>query len=93
MESIYTNHPTKNIQPNVYVYTSLLQAYANLGKAIEAEKTLNKMNDLYTTGKNIAVKPNVYAYTSVIKAWAYSKIGLNACLRAEAILGMFILCF
>lgn len=65
-----------NIDPDVYSYTTVIQAWARCGQAAEAHKTLDRMIDR-------GLEPNKYTYTAVLSSLAKS----GDPLKAEAILG------
>ena len=53
------------ITPDVYSFTSVIDACAKAGDARMAETILHKMESLYNATGDISVKPNIRSYTSV----------------------------
>lgn len=54
-----------NIQPDVYSFTSVIDACAKAKDAAMAKTILDKMEDLYDSTGDVSVKPNIRSYTSV----------------------------
>ena len=74
-ESRYKRIRRKDAQPTTITYSNVLKAWANAGKATEAENVLNRMITLSedTSSIDLDVKPNRICFNTVIDAWAKTK--------------------
>ena len=65
LQRIYENEDRIDLKPDVYSYTSLIDAFSKVGASRRAE-------DIMLVMKQNGVKPNVYTYNTVISSWARS---------------------
>ena len=76
MVSEYERGEDDHVVPNALAFTSAINAYANCGQAVQAEKLLRLMHELYLTGRKgeglESAKPNSYSFSAVINAYAKS---------------------
>jgi hypothetical protein len=74
-ESRYKRIGREEAQPTTITYSNVLKAWANAGRAPEAEDVLNRMIMLSedTSGRTSDVKPNRICFNTVIDAWAKTK--------------------
>ena len=61
----YKSEDRKYLKPDVYSYTSLIDAFSKVGASRRAEDIMSAM-------EGNGVKPNVYTYNTVISSWARS---------------------
>jgi len=73
------------VQPNIISFNACIDAYAKNGDGEEAEKLMNKMEDLYQSKENLECRPNQRSYNAVMNAFAKS-LDKNAAAKAEAVL-------
>jgi pentatricopeptide repeat protein len=66
---------TMPVPPNIFVYTSLMNAYAKVGDAPRAEALLKEVLTKYeqAEGRDETMKPTLATFTTVLDAWAKSK--------------------
>ena len=62
------------VEPDVYVYTSLLNVYAKCGRAHCAQKILDKFLALYQETGRLDLAPTVHTFSTVLSAWSKSKL-------------------
>jgi pentatricopeptide repeat protein len=77
------------LKPTKLLYSAVLQAYAKSASrhgAELAEQLLQRTQYLYQTKGKLYAKPNTLYYNAVMDAHARSRGGLEAALRAEALL-------
>eukprot|EP00550_Attheya_septentrionalis_P010527 CAMPEP_0198303960 /NCGR_PEP_ID=MMETSP1449-20131203/57156_1 /TAXON_ID=420275 /ORGANISM="Attheya septentrionalis, Strain CCMP2084" /LENGTH=1280 /DNA_ID=CAMNT_0044006467 /DNA_START=542 /DNA_END=4384 /DNA_ORIENTATION=+ len=95
LSSPHHNHTTTTtfIQPNVFLYTTLINgvahSYQSLEGARKAEAILNRMSMPITgSGRNHLhpVQPNSHTYQGVLTAWGRSGCGIKGAKRCEEIL-------
>jgi len=58
------------VLPDTITYNSVINAYANLGFANQAENILNDMYRNYKNGENINAKPDVISFNTVLSGWS-----------------------
>lgn len=87
MEKRFENSKREEAQPSTISYSTVLKAWANAGRAMEAENILNKMISISknSTTAEPACKPNLICFNTVIGGWAKSK-GWDSAERALNIL-------
>lgn len=79
LEKVYksTGRRRKDLQPDVRMFTSILNLYANHGMSIDAEKLLERMNMLYDND-DLVEPPNTVSYNCVLKSLHVSIKEANA---------------
>jgi pentatricopeptide repeat protein len=60
----------RNIQPNVFSYTGLLNAYGRSGCAVKAHEFLEACLHEYDTTGNPRMKPTAVTFTAILNAWS-----------------------
>ncbi len=82
MEERYNRTQRETAQPGTVSYSTVLHAYANAGKAPEAERILNQMIALSNIHSSSGierndsipfVRPNIICFNTVIDAWSKTK--------------------
>ena len=75
MEQRYQRSRREEAQPTTITYSNVLNAWANAGRAPEAERVLEKMIAFSKDSANSSsdVKPNLICFNTVIDAWAKTK--------------------
>lgn len=80
---------TNNTSPNTFLYTSVLEAYANSPSsttaANKAESLCYKMHSLHETNPELSIRPTPRSFNAVINAWGRSPL-TDSAHRAEAFL-------
>jgi pentatricopeptide repeat protein len=76
----------KNIKPDTIAYSTVINAYAGVGNAVEAEKVLRRLLERYETTKDPDLRPTVISYNTTIDAWAKSDDRVDSFKRALALL-------
>jgi len=74
----------KGVKPNKRTYTSLINAFARIGKPATADEILSKMKKLHEKGDK-SLKPDTVCYSSVLDAYARLG-GDDAAFRAEELI-------
>ena len=62
------------VEPDVYVYTSLMNVYAKCGKGHCAQKILDEYLSLYQETGRLDLAPTVHTLSTVLSAWSRSKL-------------------
>ena len=66
----------KNVKPDIFSYTSVIDTYAKIGTEESANKAnhlLHKIEAIYNTTHDISIQPNIKTYTSLLNAYSRSK--------------------
>ena len=61
------------IRPNVFVYTSVINAYSRKGDVDGASKVFKMQVDDFKLSKNTSAQPNIFTYNAMMDAWAKSR--------------------
>lgn len=91
LEERFNRIKRETSRPDIFSYSSVLHAYANAGKAPEAERILNRIIDLSNKtsssgmGSNTSIQPNIICFNTVIDAWSKTR-GHSSAENAHAIL-------
>ncbi|VEU34754.1 unnamed protein product [Pseudo-nitzschia multistriata] len=75
-----------NIQPDVYSYTGLVNAYGRSGRAETAHKFLEACLGEYDRTKDPRMKPTVVTFTAILNAWSKASRDPLAAERAHQLL-------
>jgi pentatricopeptide repeat protein len=59
--------------PNAVTYNSVINAHAQAGDILAAERLLSEMHETYLTGQNAAVRPTLKTYSTVLSGLAKSR--------------------
>mmetsp|Transcript_1092 Transcript_1092/g.2406 ORF Transcript_1092/g.2406 Transcript_1092/m.2406 type:complete len:1042 (+) Transcript_1092:154-3279(+) len=62
------------VEPDVYVYTSLLNVYAKCGRSHCAQQILDEFLALYQETGRSRLAPTVQTFSTVLSAWSRSKV-------------------
>eukprot|EP00986_Skeletonema_menzelii_P009410 scaffold4277_cov140-Skeletonema_menzelii.AAC.3 len=83
-----SNDKGSTLQPDIFSYNIVLDAFSRIGDAESAEKLLQQMYDRSERGS--IAKPNAHSYTAVLTAWARNGDGKAvATTRAEELFNNF----
>jgi len=61
-----------DLRPNTVIYTNVIHAWANVGKADHAEALLQEMYLKYHQSENPDVRPTLKTFNTVLSAWSKS---------------------
>mmetsp|Transcript_33288 Transcript_33288/g.50208 ORF Transcript_33288/g.50208 Transcript_33288/m.50208 type:complete len:679 (-) Transcript_33288:171-2207(-) len=76
----------KNAKPNTYCYTTVIDAFGRIGKAVEAERVLKRLLEAYFDSNDPDLQPDAVAFLSAINAWS-KRGGYEGATKAESLLG------
>merc|ERR1712071_410326 len=94
MQNLYEMTGDDDFLPNVYVFSSLIEAFSKSSESDKSSKTdvqkALEILHLMENHQNPEVKPNTVTYSTVINALARSEGGFFAAETAERILNRMI---